>query len=173
MGVAMHLLSLKVIFTVKTSRSHDISTNAVVYMWNPITPVKVGNKCTVRCDDYPLSDGSPREWQMSTYPEKNSFELECKEVDNQMKWVPVDVEKELQCIQVCYDRTGRTYGDEVDPIWDCSNANFINSECVKSCPAGYSSDKTKPWQKKKSKCRKKSYGTSWSVTHFKPCIIDT
>jgi len=155
--------------------SDSIDGDSIRYQWNHPTPVKVNNKCTVMCDDYSPILGYPREWQMEGWAETggvnggvDSFDIQCKQnsAGNGFEWVGDFKE----CIQVC-GALGRAWQEGVDPIWTCTNDFFIGSVCEKSCPAGWKLDKNAASYKKTvARCRSKSYGSSWSQSHFKECI---
>ena len=135
-------------------------------------PVKVNNKCTVKCDDYSPINGYPRKWQMEGWAETgginggiDSFDIQCKKKSDGSGFEWVGDFKE--CIQVCTPITTYNNADE----WTCTNDFFIGSTCTKTCLPGFKFDKTNAsWKKTSTRCRKKSYGSSWSNSHFKDCV---
>ena len=158
-----------------TYPSDSSATDAIVFQWNNPTPLKVGNKCKVRCEGWNknLVNDHPREWVMEGWNgpgDVNHFELQCKRNQNTgvFEMVTPDGSPRKQCIQKCYNAQWGE-DEEDNGIWHCTNGNNIGSKCTKSCPEGYKFE-PRSWKKTSTTCQRKSYGTSWSQSWFKACV---
>ena len=107
----------------------------------------------------PWVDGRPREWQMEDFISTgvSHFDVTCKQHEDGSFGVEGSFKK---CERVCPVLKGKTYGDEVEPIYTCDNEFYLGSTCEKSCPEGYKL-KGKGWNKKK-KCK-----VTWNISGWR------
>lgn len=151
-----------------TQPSDSSKDMAHIYQWNWPTPVKINNKCTVKCADNPRN-GWPNKLMMEGWIESgvDSFEIQCKKnvKEDVLKWQG-DFKK---CQKVCFNLTGKGRWDEVEPIWKCTNLFYEGSRCTKSCPDGYKLDNTVKWRRITTvRCTGRG---SWTrSSSFKPCV---
>ena len=113
-------------------------------------------------------------------------EVECKETSpNVHELVTTNGGNFKKCYSVCKEKSrGRNDGDQVEPIWHCTNGRQFGSKCTKSCPEGYKlKDMTGidcRWYKANcakvfDECKKTrgiyDFGVvRWSARYFKSCV---